>query len=173
MGVVGAGGLALGPLDELEGRLAVFVREHRLQVEQALVDAAQFFDIEGGVVDAPGKGAPVFAVGGEMPDRFKKVAVGEEGGVEILGPAQLKQVAVQGWSVEQPAQFLTVENAEGGLQPHPEVIMLVAGLGNLREAPEAADAVMISVYRACAKQVALFGNHEEQQAVDQTQELFV
>lgn len=115
MGVVRSGGFSLRPLNELEGKLTVFVRKDRLQVEQALVDATQFLDIEGGVVDAPGQRTAVFPVGGQVPKGFEKVVVGEVGGVEILSPVEVEELTVERWDVEQAAQFLAVEETESGL----------------------------------------------------------
>jgi len=115
MGVVGSGGFSLCPLNELEGKLTVFVSKDRLQVEQALVDATQFLDIERGVVDAPGQRTAVFPVGGQAPKGFEKVVVSEVGGVEILGPVEVEELTVERWDVEQAAQFLAVEKTESGL----------------------------------------------------------
>jgi len=52
-GVIGAGGLPLGAGQEVEGDLSFRLRKHRLELEQALVDASELLDIEGSIVDPP------------------------------------------------------------------------------------------------------------------------
>jgi hypothetical protein len=59
-GVVGAGGGALVALGEVNSMARVptrtkrVIQEHRLVFEQTFIDRAEFFDVEGGVVDADG-----------------------------------------------------------------------------------------------------------------------
>jgi hypothetical protein len=174
-GVVGAGRLAFRPGGEGEGLLSGEV-EHGGVVEQALVDRAEFLDVERGVVDAAERAAFVRDEG-EGGDGSEEVAVGELPALEQFGS---EEFAVEDGEVEQGGQGTTIGEAvaaaqelEEGQEASPEVSVVVGGAGFEGEPTQPFDGVALPVEVVAAQEPTLFGHQEEEEAVDQPEQELV
>ncbi|MCS7176932.1 MAG: hypothetical protein NZ960_04840 [Candidatus Kapabacteria bacterium] len=139
-------------------------------VQQAFIDRAEFLDVQGSVVDAArGAGGPLLVVG-QVPEGLQEVTVGD--GVAVYVQL-LEELAVQGGGAEQAGVVLGAEYAPEHLQAAPEVVVVGVGAAVLQQPAEAGDAVVLSVERLAADEAALFGDEQEEEAVDQAQQLLV
>ena len=179
--VVGAGGGAVVSLAKAEVQLVAFARELRLVLEQTLIDRAELLDVEGRVVypdELTAVRVPVEAEGAQAAEEHV-VAEGAAG--ERADGRGREQIASQGRDAELGAGAVCFEQAETGLQRKPEILAARVGeVALLREAAQAGHAVELAVnialHPGCVRredQVPLFDHHEEEQAVDETQELLV
>ena len=176
-GVVGAGLLALvaaGLAAFGEGEGAGVGRGTRRQLEQALVDRAQFLGLHVAPVD-PAERLALGAEPGKAPDRGQQAAVGDAGCGEILSRV-VGEEAAEGGQAE--PQLAVGERLEGRLQALEGVSVLVPS-GSAHEAlAQAGDAVALGVDPARRgrggvgmQEVAVLGGEQEDQAVDEAEQL--
>jgi hypothetical protein len=161
--VVRAGRLALeaGRQEEL-GAIDV-----RLEVEEALVDAAQLLDIERAVVDALRNAGRLIRRGhGQVVDGVEEVHVGDAGALEVGGVAAGKEMPVQWRHVERVAQVLGLEEPERALEREPAVVVRSGRApARLRQPAQAGDAVVFAVHRMGGDEPALLRDEQKQEAV--------
>src|SRR5579884_1663550 len=91
-GVIGAGSLALGASYELERSRGVEI-DIRMEVEQTLIDGAEFLDVQAGKVD-PTADSRIVPEGGEMPDCPKERTIGARGGFKVPARVDSEELAV-------------------------------------------------------------------------------
>ena len=181
-GVVGAGLLAFGARGEVEG--ALVLGDAGGVVEQGFVDGAEFFDVEVGVVDAAE--ALVFgAVVGEVADGLEELVVGAFGGFEVLAGGFGEEFAVEGGESDDAGGAFVAADAEGLAEADPEVgvvVVLAGAVGAFAEASDAVvageDGVFVRVgvgvgVGVAGEEFAFFGDHEEEEAVDEVEQLAV
>ena len=174
-GVVGAGGLALVARGCCQGEGALDWVDAGVQLEQGLVDAAEFLGAEVAEVDRPQPGAALLPGGGQQPDDGQGGVVGQVCGVGDVQGAGLEQPAEPGQAqlgaAVLPAQ--AVEDDPGGLpqvgvpgadpaagdpaQPGRGVVVGVAGAGGV-------------VGGRVEQGVAVLGDEPEQQPVHGAQQ---
>ena len=180
-GVVGAGLLAFRACGEVEG--AVVLGDAGRVVEQGFVDGAEFFDVEVGVVDAAE--ALVFgAVVGEVTDGLEECVVGAFGGFEVAAGGLAEEFAVEGGESDDAGGVFVAADAEGLAEADPEVGVVVGlvcvAVGAEAEAGDAVvlgeDGVFGGVgvgVGVAGEEFAFFGDHEEEEAVDEVEQLAV
>lgn len=179
-GVVRAGGRAVVALLKGErGRRAG--NKRRGVFEQALIDGAEFLDVEGGVVDADELAGVGVFVEREGAQGVEDGAVVEAADGEQADGVGAEEVAGERGDVEFVAGAALFEEAEVGADGVPEVV--VAAVGEVRAVREAADALeaVVAVVNLAfpggdagrEDQLALLGDHEEEEAVDEAEELVV
>ena len=176
-GVVGAGLLAFGAGGEVEG--AMVGGDAGRVVEQGFVDGAEFFDVEVCVVDAAE--ALVFgAVVGEVADGLEEFVVGAFGGFEVSAGGFAEELAVERGEADDACGVFVAADAEGLAEADPEVGVVVGLVGvAVGAAAEAGDAVVLGEdgvfggVRVAGEEFAFFGDHEEEEAVDEVEQLAV
>jgi hypothetical protein len=158
----------------LELELGGFAVEAGVELEQRFVDRAELLGVEGLPVD--GAAAAGLVDGGEGAEGREQVLVGQVGGVEVGGRAGAPEVGAEGRQGEEG--FALVEALEDEAQGLPEVGVWGAGQ-RLGEAAEAAGAVVGLVAGAGeglvgvvgVEGLAVLGDEQEDQAIDQAEEL--
>ena len=149
-------------------------------VEQGFVDGAEFFDVEVGVVDAA-RAAVFGAVVGELADGFEEGIVGHKRLLGFKVPAGdfTEKFAVERGESDSGGGVFLAADAEGLAEADPEVCVVVVFGGLVGEVAESSDAVVLvedGVFVrliAAGEELALLGDHEEEQSVDEVEQLAV
>jgi hypothetical protein len=172
-GVVRASGFSLGPGKEVEGGLSLRFRKDWLELEQAFIDAPELLDIKGGVVDPPPWGLVLLPVHREVPHGMEEVAVREREGVNGISSCRVKEIAVEGWYLEEcPGRFVG-EERERRPEACPEVLELVVSRSSPGKVPDPGDAVVLPVEFVVGDEPPLLGDHQGEEPVDDPEELLV
>jgi hypothetical protein len=137
-------------------------------VEQTFIDRAEFFDIQRGIVHTPGRRRWLFPVIRQMPEGFEEVAVADAALVEV---ERLEKRPVEGGHAQTRGKFFVRKHLPQHLEAAPDVLMVGVGAAPVEQPPQPRHAVMLPIKRAVANQPPVFGNQQEEQAIDQTQEL--
>jgi len=179
LGVVGAGGGAFVAGGEGEVEFSVDVGDAGFELQQALIDGAEFLDVEGTVVD------PHELAGGGIGEEGELAEGGEESGVveraifQHAEGAAFEEIAAERGDAEFEAAAGFVHEAEEGDEGEPGIV--VAGIGEVgffREAAEAGERVaeVVDLPEALGGagdmgEAAFLDDHEEEQAVDEAEEV--
>jgi hypothetical protein len=134
-------------------------------VEQALIDRTEFFDIQRGIVHAPGRRRRLFPVIRQMPEGFEEVAVADAALVEVKG---LEKRPVEGGHAQARGKVVVGKYLPQHLEAAPDVFMVGVGAVPVEQPPQPRHTVMLPIKRAVANQPPVFGNQQEEQAIDQT-----
>jgi hypothetical protein len=162
------------------------VGDHRAIVEQCLVDAAEFFDIERAVVHPAQRPALRVVVEREGADGGEQVGVRHAGLRRQVGACRFaEEVAIERRDREAMADA-PLKDTEGGEQSDPEVAVPALArrrcdAGMFRQPTQPRHTVVrmvdgegaVGVVPRGGDQVALFGDHQEEHAIDDAQRLAV
>lgn len=176
-GVVGAGVGAVVAFDEGEGGAVAFGGDDGLVFEEAFVNRAEFLDVEGSVVDAHALAGARVGEEAELAQAIAEEGVGEAEGVEGFDGGGREEVAREGADAEGRTVVAGLEEAEGGEESGPEIVVGVFGEAALfGEAAESLEAVVAVIDVALAavgvgreNEVALFDDKEEEEAVNEAE----
>ncbi|MCS7000115.1 MAG: hypothetical protein RML15_07870 [Bacteroidota bacterium] len=157
-------------MPQMEHRDSAGAIHLRVVVQQAFIDRAEFLDVQRGVVDAVGAAARLVAVIDQMPECRKQIAVGNRAGIEVL---IVEQLPIEHRHSEQGGVFFGGEYLPEHAEALPEVVVVVGSGGEIHQPAQPCDAVVIVVEGVGAEQPTLFGNQQEEEAVNQPQQLAV
>jgi hypothetical protein len=139
-------------------------------VQQALIHRAEFFDVEGGVVDPARRRGGGFVVIRQMPEGVEEIAVGDRAVVE---DQRFEEFAVEGWGVEEGGEVFVGEHFPEDAEAAPQVVVVGVGGAAVEGSSQAGNAVVFAVEGVCADEVALLGDEEEEEPIHQAQQLVV
>jgi len=181
LGVVGAGGSAFVALGEGEVVFAVDFRDAWFELQQALIDGAEFLDVEGTIVDPHELAGDGIGEEGELAEGTEEGGVVEGAILQHAERAAVEEIAAERGDAELEAAAGFVHEAEEGDEGEPGIA--VAGIGEVRffrEAAEAGERVteIVDFPQALVGagdmgEAAFLDDHEEEQAVDEAEEVGV
>lgn len=181
LGVVGAGGAAFVALGEGEVEFALDLGDAGFEFEEALIDGAEFLDIEGTVVHPHELFRHRIGEEGELAEGVEEGGVVERAVFQRAEGAGVEEIATERGDAEFHAAPGFVHEAEEGDEGEPGIV--VAGIGKVgffREAAEASERVAEVIDFAQAlvgaggvDEAAFLDDHEEEQAVDEAEEVGV
>ena len=179
--VVGAGAGAFVAGGEGEVQPAQRGDDLRLVFEEALIDGAEFFDIEVLVVGADELAGVAVAEDGEIAQAAEKRGVVERGFAQWAEGLGVKEVAAEGFDAERVADAGFIEESEGAAERGPAVgVAQVGEVALFREPAKSGEAVVCVVEGALfgiaadgEDEVALLDDHEEEEPIDEAEELGV
>ena len=162
----------LGRFGGEDQRLAV-VAQLGLQFEEGLVDRAQFLGLHRAPVD--GDHAGLVGKPGQAIERLHEGAVAQPGGFEVGQPVLGEEAAEGG---QREGGLAMREGAEDDLHPLVAVMVFVPGGGAVALLAQRLQRIALGVEGARlglgpfgVEEVPVLGHHQEDQAVDETQEL--
>ena len=179
--VVGPGGGAFVALGEGKLTLGAERMKDRLEFQQALVDRAELFNIERGVVDADRLSGVRILIEREQTETVENGLVVEEAVADRPDGVRAEQVAGKRSDPQLRSRPAGLEQAEAGQKREPKVVFAMIGevafLSKTAEALETVVAVveapLCSRGREWIDKVALLDDEQEEQPIDQPEEVLV
>src|SRR5579875_3469936 len=141
-----------------------------MQVEQAFVNRAKLFHIQGAVVDAVDGVCLVVLIVDQVPQGLEQVSIGDAGRVDFK---LLKQAAVQGGRAQHGGKLLIGEGDPKRLQGAPQVGIFRVGGGPIHQAAKSRHAVVPTIERQVANKPSVFGHQQKEESVDEAQQVAI
>ena len=138
----------------------------RVVFQQAFIDRAQLFGVQGGVVDPAGR-AVLFVVN-QIPHCPQEITVGDGARIQIQWG---EQVAVQGGDFQERGELLVGEHLPQNTEAVPDVVVVIVSAADIHQPAQPRHAVVLAVERIGTNEPAVLGDEQEKKTIDQAQQL--